>query len=75
MYDEYVTIQPLITDNVSMNKVEFYVDGKLFASSTISPYSERWVITSPGQHTIQLKAYDAAGNVASGPVVTIQVAQ
>lgn len=74
MSDEYVTIQPLITDNVSMNKVEFYVDGKLIATSTISPYNERWIITVPGQHTIQLKAYDTAGNVATGPTVTIQVA-
>lgn len=72
--DEFVSIQPLITDNVSMSKVEFYVDGKLIATSTISPYNERWIITTPGTHTIQLKAYDTAGNVATGPLITIQVA-
>ena len=73
MADEYVTIQPNVNDNVSMSKVEFYVDGQLIATSTISPYNERWLITSPGPHTIQVKAYDTAGNVAAGPTVTITV--
>lgn len=73
MADEFVTIQPNVNDNVSMSKVEFYVDGKLIATSTISPYNERWTITAPGTHTIQIRAYDTAGNVATGPLLTITV--
>ena len=73
MADEFVTIQPIVNDNVSMSKVEFYVDGKLIATSTISPYNERWTITGPGTHSIQIRAYDTAGNVATGPIVTITV--
>lgn len=75
MADEYVTIQPNITDNISMSKVEFYVDSKLMATATISPYNERWIITGPGPHTIQIRAYDTAGNVATGPIVNINVIQ
>jgi Bacterial Ig domain len=74
MSDEFVTIQPNVNDNVSMSKVEFYVDNQLIATSTLSPYNERWTITAPGTHTIQVRAYDTAGNVATGPLVTITVA-
>lgn len=46
-------------------KVEIYVDGSLKATDTSNPYSFKFN-TRPwpkGTHTIQVKAYDAAGNV------------
>lgn len=71
--DEYVVIQPLVADNVSMDRVEFYVDDQLVATSTIAPFNERWLITTPGRHVIQLRAYDAAGNTSVSERIFIEV--
>jgi len=52
-------------------KVEFYVDGQLKATDTSAPWSAK-INAKPigsGSHSIQAKAYDAAGNAAlSGSV-------
>lgn len=68
--DEWVTFQPLAQDNVSMDRVEFYLDNRLVGSSTVAPFTYQWVIKSAvGAHTIHAIAYDAAGNsTRSGPV-------
>ncbi len=71
--DEFVTIQPFVTDNISMDRVEFYVDGQLIAISTVAPFNERWIITEAGTHFIELRAYDAAGNTTVSNRITIQV--
>jgi membrane peptidoglycan carboxypeptidase len=71
--DEYVIIQPVVADNVSMDRVEFYVDDQLMATSTIAPYNERWLITTVGTHVIQLRAYDAAGNTAVSERIKVEV--
>ena len=34
----------LATDNVSMDRVEFYLDDNLFAESTVPPYNVKWTI-------------------------------
>jgi membrane carboxypeptidase/penicillin-binding protein PbpC len=73
MSDEFVTIQPLISDNISMDRVEFYVDDELIAISTVAPFNERWIIDEPGTHFIQLRAYDTAGNTSVGERITITV--
>jgi len=73
MSDEFVTIQPLITHNISMDRVEFYVDGGLIAASTIAPYNERWIITEPGSHYLELRAYDSAGNSTVSERITFEV--
>jgi membrane peptidoglycan carboxypeptidase len=71
--DEFVIIQPLVADNISMSKVEFYVDDQLIATSTIAPFNERWIFSEPGVHYIQLRAYDAAGNTTVSERVKITV--
>ncbi len=73
MSDEFVTIQPLITDNISMDRAEFYVDDQLIATSTIAPFNERWIITEAGTHVIQVRAYDTAGNTSVSDRITIEV--
>jgi hypothetical protein len=57
-------------DNVGVVKVELYVDGKLTATSTGSPFTTTWTVVR-GQHTLQCKAYDAAGNVGISPGVLV----
>jgi penicillin-binding protein 1C len=43
--DEWVNIQANATDNVSMDRVEFYLDERLIAISTVPPYNKQWTIT------------------------------
>jgi hypothetical protein len=61
------------SDNVGVVKVELYVDGKLQASSSSSPFTIKWNTrkASIGPHTLQSKAYDAAGNVGVSPAITV----
>lgn len=62
------------SDNVGVDRVEFYVDGALKGTDYSSPYSVNYDTTthSNGAATVQAVAYDAAGNSASDSVsVTI----
>ena len=63
------------SDNVGVTKVEFYLDGALTSTSTTSPYSWSWATTGSanGSHTLQSKAYDAAGNTGSSTTITVTV--
>jgi len=75
--DEYVGIQAEAVDNISMERVEFYLDGQLLGLSTVAPYSKRWTIYmfSAGleSHTVHAIAYDMAGNSAQSEKVTFRV--
>jgi hypothetical protein len=42
--DEYVNIKADATDNVSMDRVEFYLDNRLMDTTTVAPYSGKWTI-------------------------------
>ncbi|MGY4517375.1 Ig-like domain-containing protein [Lysobacter sp. HA18] len=70
-----VTFSASATDNVSVTKVEFYVDGSLKGSDTTSPFSMTLDSTTlaNGSHTLVAKAYDAAGNVGSSSSVAFSV--
>src|ERR1051326_4303117 len=69
------TVSASASDNVGVTKVEFYLDGVLQTTDTTSPYSWSWVTTGTanGSHTLQSKAYDAAGNVGSSTTITVTV--
>ena len=63
------------TDNIGVTRVELSVDGKLFAQSASASavFSLNTLSYANGAHTLQVRAYDAAGNVGSASVsVTIQ---
>jgi hypothetical protein len=51
-------------DNIGVSKVELHVDGKLTQSLTTSPYTFSVKLRSltSGSHTLEAKAFDAAGN-------------
>jgi hypothetical protein len=59
-----VSVFVTASDNVGVKKVELYVDGKLTATAAIAPFTTKWntIKAAKGQHTLQTKAYDAAGN-------------
>ncbi|MBN1582901.1 MAG: transglycosylase domain-containing protein [Anaerolineae bacterium] len=42
--DERINIQATVKDNVSLDRVEFFVDGREFAVSTVPPYNKSWTI-------------------------------
>jgi hypothetical protein len=60
------------TDNVGVVKVQLYLDGKLTATDTTSPYlfSINTNKLPRGQHTLQAMAYDPSGNVGVSTPVT-----
>ena len=70
-----VRIAATATDTTGVSKVEFYVNGALKATDSISPYSYSWNTTSVanGVHTITVKAYDASNNVGQSAAVTVTV--
>lgn len=72
--DEWVTIQPLVQDNVSMDRVEFFVDNQMVGSSAVAPFTYQWVIRGAvGSHSLYAVAYDAAGNSTESESVRIWV--
>jgi len=70
-----VTVSASASDNVGVSRVELWVDGALHSSDTTSPYSFSWNTTTVanGSHSLQARAYDAAGNVGTSSTVTVTV--
>jgi subtilisin family serine protease len=68
-----VSVYVNTSDNVRVSKVELYVDGFLTATSTSVPFATKWNSrkTEIGAHTLQCKAYDAAGNAGVSQVITV----
>jgi membrane carboxypeptidase/penicillin-binding protein len=71
--DREVVIEAEVSDEVSLIKVNFYVDERLVATVTVPPYSTRWRIGRDGTYLIFAKAFDSAGNVAESEPMEIIV--
>jgi hypothetical protein len=61
-----------VSDEVSVAKVEWWIDGKLAGSRTLPPFTYLWTPTS-GKHTLQLKASDGAGNQSASEIIHFQI--
>jgi hypothetical protein len=63
-------IQPVVTDDVGVNRVEFYLDGALKTTDTAAPYVWNFDTSTAvnGAHVLTVLAYDIAGNVGSKTV-------
>jgi hypothetical protein len=63
------------SDNVGVSKVEFYLNGTLKATVSVSPYTYTWDTTAlaNGTYTLTAKAYDASGNVRQSTAVAVTV--
>ncbi len=61
----YMTINSSATDNIKVVRMELYIDGAIKSSVAQSSISYNWDVraASKGSHVIQVKAYDAAGNI------------
>jgi hypothetical protein len=68
-----VSVKVTASDNVKATRVDLYVDGKFISSTTTIPSTFSWNASKAarGAHTLQAKAYDAAGNTAMSPTVTV----
>jgi hypothetical protein len=60
-----VTISVSASDASGVQRVQFYIDGKLQATDYSTPYSYQWNMKNAkrGVHTITVIAYDSAGNM------------
>ena len=63
------------TDDVRVEKVDLWVDGALAQIDTTAPYDFTWNTTAvpDGSHTLELRAYDIAGNRVSTGTRTVTV--
>ena len=70
-----VNVTMSASDNLGVTKVELYLNGSLFASSSSANPSFAWDTTTVanGSYTFQAKAYDAAGNVGVSALVNVSV--
>lgn len=68
-----VTITAEASDNVLLNRVEFYINGSLRCADGTAPYSCTWDVPAPPRRTYQLqaKAFDAAGNMGASALVEV----
>jgi thermitase len=68
-----VSVYANTSDNVGVVRNELYVDGVLAGSSTSVPFSVKWNSRKAraGSHTLQCKAYDAAGNTGLSQLVSV----
>lgn len=65
------TATAVVTDNVGVQRVEFFLGTTRKATVTVAPYTTTIAVQTGGSHTFTAKAYDAAGNSSpSLPVVT-----
>jgi hypothetical protein len=71
--DNWLTTRVHATDNIGVTSVETYIDGVLVATSNSGPFETKWKWSklTKGVHTMQCKAYDAAGNATTSAPLTI----
>jgi hypothetical protein len=65
--DHVITFQARVSDNLSIRQVEFLVDGEQVAAQVQAPYAYPWRSVK-GEHTLQVKATDQAGNITQSEV-------
>ena len=64
-----ITVEVDASDEDSgIEKVEFYIDGELKETDTEAPYSYFWNDSLKRFHTIEVTAYDKAGNTADDSI-------
>jgi thermitase len=69
-----VTITVAASDDVGVVSVELWVDGALVQTATVAPFATRWNAkkAAAGTHTLECRAYDAAGNVGTSASVSVR---
>jgi membrane carboxypeptidase/penicillin-binding protein PbpC len=61
-------------DNVGLDRIEFWVDGRRIGVATQAPYTIRWLTPAQaGEYRVEVRAYDRAGNRTTTEAVLIEV--
>jgi hypothetical protein len=63
-----VTVSGAATDDVGVGKVELVANGVVVGTKYAAPYTFAWKPKQDGPTTLELRAYDAAGNIGSASV-------
>jgi membrane carboxypeptidase/penicillin-binding protein PbpC len=61
--EQNILLQTSASDDLGIERVEFLVDNELYLTLWQPPYACMWPAT-PGEHTLQVRAFDRAGNMA-----------
>jgi peptidoglycan/xylan/chitin deacetylase (PgdA/CDA1 family) len=71
-----VAFSATASDNVSVARVDFLVDGSVVGSASSAPYTYSWSSASvaDGGHAVQARAVDEAGNTTTSSTTTVTVA-
>ncbi len=68
-----ITLEVEASDEVELGRVIFYVDGRRVGQRAVAPFTLRWEPSRPGEYEVRAEAYDAAGNLAETPSITITI--
>jgi hypothetical protein len=70
-----ITINVSATDDVGVSKVEFYINGILYANHSTEPYNFYWNTNnySNGPYNLEAVAYDSSENMGESNLVTVYV--
>jgi hypothetical protein len=70
-----ISVSVSTSDDIGVTAVELYLDGGFLSVDNTAPFSFTWdtTLAADGTHTLQARAYDAAGNVASSAEINVIV--
>ena len=68
-------IVAVVSDDIAVVRVRFYLDGKQLGTRTATPFRWNWDTTTStkGSHAIAIQAEDAAGNATRSASITVTV--
>ncbi|NWF69660.1 MAG: transglycosylase domain-containing protein [Chloroflexi bacterium] len=67
--DAVVNVVAEVSDNLALDRVEFYHNGEFLGADTEWPYRVDWPITRTGTETFTAVAFDRVGNSAGAEIV------
>jgi membrane peptidoglycan carboxypeptidase len=67
-----VTLSADVTDQVGVARVEWWLDGKKIGERTQAPFTYLWTPKN-GEHKLQIKAFDTAGNTSESEMVQFSI--
>jgi hypothetical protein len=70
---EAVILQVDVTDNLGIEGVEFFLDGKVRTRLEIGPFSVRWSGLAAGRHSAKICAKDMVGNETCTQEIEVEV--
>lgn len=72
---QIVLWEVMASDNVGIERVEFLDDGMLVGTDLSAPFSQEQLVSSSddGTHVLSARAFDAAGNVGTSSMVSLEV--